>query len=42
LTQLQAVLGITASEVLSYKIDNLSVTTLDALSSKALTTNYSP
>jgi broad specificity phosphatase PhoE len=42
LTQLQAVLGITASEVLSYKIDNLSVTTLDALSSKALKTNYSP
>lgn len=42
LTQLQAVLGITATEVLGHKIDPLSVTTLHPASGTAHTINHRP
>lgn len=35
LTQVQAVMGLTAQEALAYKIDNLSVTTLDTATGQA-------
>ncbi|MEM6341565.1 MAG: histidine phosphatase family protein [Pseudomonadota bacterium] len=40
LTQVQSVLGLTATEVLSHKIDNLSVTTLDLEKGEALRINH--
>ena len=42
LPQVQAVLGITAQEVLSYKIDPLSVTTLNRATGRADTINHLP
>lgn len=42
LTQVQAVLGITAHDVLAQKIDPLSVTTLDRATGKAEVINHAP
>ena len=42
LTQVQAVLGVTAKEVLAHKIDNLSVTTLHPDTGRATHINHTP
>ena len=42
LTQVQQVLGLSASQVLEHKIDPLSVTTLKPATSSALCINHAP
>ena len=42
LTQVQAVLGLTAYDVLGHTIDPLSVTTLEPSQGRAVTINHAP